>query len=445
MVRIELSKMEIFQSMKNKAIVVIFILFLEIGFVSITLGDSLQTNKANMLPSINISIQNQYNENNGSLSGYVTDSSMNSIQGAKINITCNGLFMETFSYATGRYYIGNIPIVDCYWNVSASKNGYESSYIWMSIDVSTTYDFILTPLAYVYVDDDAPSDWYDATHVKTIQEGVDNATFDDTILIYPGIYDENIDISKQIHLEGLDKENTIISSSHQREFLILDSVNYTTVCNLTFICSDTERHDIIRMINCSYCTIHDVDIYSDALQRSALIVNGSNNTITRVTINGRFIFSGIELFYTGENLITNNCVDSSGAGILIHRSHNNTISSNKITNNTNGIYLEEGNRNIITRNILKNNNQGLISSYSTKNNIEENNFIGNDEQAKFTKLFRIGFLSPNNWDGNYWDDWSGFFIKPILGVFYIPNGLIFGFFIPWFEIDWHPASGPFDI
>jgi len=120
------------------------------------------------------------------------------------------------------------------------------------------------------------------------------------------------------------------------------------------------------------------------------------------------------------------------------------LTSNTITNNTNGIYLEEGNQNMIKRNILKNNNRGLFSSYSIKNTIEENNFIGNDEQAKFTKLLRRGFINPNNWESNYWEDWKGFFIKLIPGVFYIPNGLIFALFIPWFEFDLNPVSNPYD-
>ena len=286
------------------------------------------------------------------------------------------------------------------------------------------------------MNDDGEADY------TSIQDAIDNASEGDTILIYPGVYDENLLISKQIRIEGIDKENTIISASNSREFLMMDSHNYTSVFNLTFSCSNTERHDIIRMINCSHCTIHDIDIFSDSLQRSAVFVNGSNNTIIQVTINGKFIFSGIELFYTDGNTITNNSIDSSGAGILIHRSNYNTISSNTLNNNTNGIYIEEGNQNIIKRNLIKHNNRGLFSSYSIKNSIEKNNFIDNDEQAKFTKLLRRGFLSPNKWDSNYWDDWNGFFIKSILGVFYIPNGLIFGLFIPWFEFDFNPAQLP---
>ena len=36
----------------------------------------------------------------------------------------------------------------------------------------------------IFVDDDADPGWYDATHVKTIQEGIDNATAGDLSLIH---------------------------------------------------------------------------------------------------------------------------------------------------------------------------------------------------------------------------------------------------------------------
>jgi hypothetical protein len=42
----------------------------------------------------------------------------------------------------------------------------------------------------------------------------------------------------------------------------------------------------------------------------------------------------------------------------------------------------------------------------------------------------------NGFDGNYWDDWIGFGPKLIRGAV---------LFIPWIEIDWHPAKEPYDI
>ena len=48
--------------------------------------------------------------------------------------------------------------------------------------------------AVIYVDDDADPDWYDATHVPTVQQGVDVASTNDTVYVYSGTYYENVTI-----------------------------------------------------------------------------------------------------------------------------------------------------------------------------------------------------------------------------------------------------------
>ena len=300
----------------------------------------------------------------------------------------------------------------------------------------------------IYVDDDNTSGPWDGTvdhPYQYIQDGINAADNEDAVHVETGEYNENLRISKHISLIGFNKEKTIVSSSDSSEFLILDTVNDAQIFNFTFSCGTEERLDIIQMINCTSCTISNIDIISQSLQRSALIVNGSYNTIMNVHINGRFIYAGLEVFYSSHNTINNNTIDSTGAGILIFRSHKNKIKSNIIINNTNGIYIEEGDQNLITNNSIQGNNRGLFSSYSTKNTKKNNNFMDNDEQAKFTKLLRKNFILPNHWDNNYWDDYNGSLIKPIPGILYMPNRHLIGFFLPWFEFDCYPAKQPYDI
>jgi len=55
---------------------------------------------------------------------------------------------------------------------------------------SVTNDEMIFAGTTIYVDDDADPGWYNATHVKTIQEGIDNATAGDTIMLYAGIWIE---------------------------------------------------------------------------------------------------------------------------------------------------------------------------------------------------------------------------------------------------------------
>lgn len=280
---------------------------------------------------------------------------------------------------------------------------------------------------------------------SSIQSAIDDSSDGDTVFVYAGVYDENIRISTQIQLIGIEKEKTIISASNSSEFLILDSVDFAFIENLSFLCMDDEQFDVIKMVKCNNCTISNIDLISETLQRSAIKVNGFFNTVEKITTRGRYFFAGVELFHGGSNTIKNNSFESCSEGILIHRSHNNLVSSNEMTNTTNGIYIEEGNNNFITRNILKSNIRGIFSSYSPGNLIEKNDFLDNGEHVRFLKLLKIGFLLPNTWRNNYWDDYKGFFIKPILGVLYIPNRNLFGWFFPWFEFDKCPSTEPLNI
>ena len=69
----------------------------------------------------------------------------------------------------------------------------------------------------IYVDDDRPWSWYDATHKHTIQEGVDTANNGDTVFVYNGTYYENVEIANpnqnSINLIGENKTTTTLIGS----------------------------------------------------------------------------------------------------------------------------------------------------------------------------------------------------------------------------------------
>ena len=296
----------------------------------------------------------------------------------------------------------------------------------------------------IFVDDDnidGPWDGSESFPFRYIQDAIDIAYEYDTVFVYSGTYDENIQIDKAINLNGQDKESTIISASNPSEYLFLDSAHFSSIQNLTFLCNNDERLNIIKTINSNHCTITNINIVSETQQRSAIYVDGSDNTIKQVTINGDFLFAGIEVLHGSYNTIINNNIESSHSGIYVFRSNENVVKSNLITKCSTGIYVEEGNQNHISLNDLVDNGRGMFCSYSIKNLIENNNFIENDEQAKFTKLCKIGFLASNTWRQNYWDDLNGP-AKPIPGLMYFPNENIIGLFLPWIEFDWQPISQP---
>jgi len=138
---------------------------------------------------------------NGSLSGFVNDSFFNPIERALVSIKCGGLHMQNISDSNGFYYIDNVPIVDCYWNVSASKKEYEIFWVEMSIDINSTYDFVLTPLGKtLYVGGSG------AGNYTRIQDAIDNASDGDTVFVYSRRYIENIVIEKSLSLIGISEE-----------------------------------------------------------------------------------------------------------------------------------------------------------------------------------------------------------------------------------------------
>src|SRR4030042_1518991 len=80
----------------------------------------------------------------------------------------------------------------------------------------------------VYVDDDADPTWYNAIHVRTIQEGVNNASAGDTVYVYNGTYIGFI-AEKEINFIGENNQNTVINVlwSNERIQLKSDHINFS--------------------------------------------------------------------------------------------------------------------------------------------------------------------------------------------------------------------------
>ena len=83
---------------------------------------------------------------NGSLSGYVNNSFMNPIGGARVRVYFHETYEEDYTDSYGYYYVTNIPICYCLKNATCSKEGYKTEWVLLSIVEDTTYDFILTSI-----------------------------------------------------------------------------------------------------------------------------------------------------------------------------------------------------------------------------------------------------------------------------------------------------------
>ncbi|MFH1101423.1 MAG: DUF2341 domain-containing protein [Methanobacteriota archaeon] len=234
----------------------------------------------------------------------------------------------------------------------------------------------------IFVDGNGLLEWYDKTHVRTIQEGINNATSGNTIFVYHGMYTENIIINKTITLRGEDKDTTIIDGKNGYTVISI-SAEYVTISEFT----------IQNTVNVS------IGIW--------LLSNSNDSTITENKI---ILDQNAGLWsYSSNNTIKKNIFIGNGHGIVFKDSSNNNdniISNNNISSNSGlGIYLSEANRNIVFNNTIRLNDLGVGIWSSYNNVIYHNNFIDNNQDAFDSAI--------NVWNldypicGNYWSNYTG--------------------------------------
>jgi hypothetical protein len=85
-------------------------------------------------------------EQEATLSGYVTDTLMNPLNGALVRVYFHDTYEENYSNSMGYYHVTHIPLCYCLKNATCSKPGYQTQWVLLSISENTTYDFILTAL-----------------------------------------------------------------------------------------------------------------------------------------------------------------------------------------------------------------------------------------------------------------------------------------------------------
>ena len=207
-----------------------------------------------------------------------------------------------------------------------------------------------------YVDDDLVD--YPMADFSLIQDAVNSALDDDTILVYPGIYHEFIELRymsiKIISFAGANE--TIINPAG---IGILVSANEVTIAGFTF--QGTQFRDNNPT---------DFGIQIPPYQEGNKIIE--NNTFSKlvtavileetdsVQISNNVFSDNIAsvfMYKSSSNLIENNNITNIvGVGILLDESENNIISNNQISNYVGraGIYLNESDKNVITYNQISN-------------------------------------------------------------------------------------------
>jgi hypothetical protein len=85
----------------------------------------------------------------GTLSGYVNNTSGNPIEGALVRVHFHQTYEEDYSDSAGYYHVTNIPICKCLKFVSCSKENYKTKWVLLGIAENTTRGFILLKFGHI--------------------------------------------------------------------------------------------------------------------------------------------------------------------------------------------------------------------------------------------------------------------------------------------------------
>lgn len=302
-----------------------------------------------------------------------------------------------------------------------------------------------------------------AGNFSSISEAISQAPAYAQIIVFPGMYNESIDLYKPLHVKSIvpyqakiyynGSDDTVEITS---DGCIFEGFNIThkTGEGYTSI-SVTGNHNTIEnnvfyknpkqglyLFNCKHNIIKDNTFFNDGIilvgddaewsshiflnntvnNKEILVLKNKNNyTITNTS------YGQIILINCSQVHINNCSIDTSDQGIVlghcnlctvrnnsivqtlyaIHLSHskNCSVLSNMIQKNDYGIYIIHSNQNVVTKNSLINQSKyGVFICCNSKNNkLYMNTFINNTHSAYD--------LFSNQWHqnniGNYWSDYSG--------------------------------------
>lgn len=317
----------------------------------------------------------------------------------------------------------------------------------------------------------------------TIQAAINAADPGDIIQVAAGIYYEHIVVNKPVKLRG-DNRTSIIDGQLLSPMILNVTVGNVEISGFTiqnggpnqggiWVGSWTYPIPIKTGVNVtdnalinngvcvyfSYCT--NSTITNNIMQSSTygvMLHHSDYNTVIGNKIEG-MRSQAMEIYaQSTNNNFTSNIVTKNKYGILLEWSNNNLVNLNNIASNTEyGIRLSYSTNVLIKENTIEKNKYGVYVWNCSRNTFYHNNFIENTAQAdKYA-----ADLTRNLWDtnvrpgteGNYWSDYTGVDdgsgtgrwgetrkAGDGVGDTKIPHSRVAE--VSWYWLDWYPLMHP---
>jgi len=236
----------------------------------------------------------------------------------------------------------------------------------------------------------------ESTNFSLIQDAIDAAVDNDTIIVYAGFYSGNLFVNKSLKLIGIDDP---VIDGDSGMYAVFMQCNHSDISGFKIQNSeigvyiggaaDLGFNNIINnfFVNNTQCiylqtSSHDNNISDNVFKNNFEALRFYNSSFN-VVMNNSFvdhISSSIVLWETSRyNIIHNNSIIDS-QGVMVKRwSNNNIISYNYINNyDESGIFIEYSSNNYVTNNEITNCEEGVFLSYSNGNNISDNLIYDNE-------------------------------------------------------------------
>ncbi len=247
----------------------------------------------------------------------------------------------------------------------------------------------------IYVDDDGTGDF------TTIQAALDSASPGDEIVVKPGTYTENVDVTKNVTIvsESGNPADTIVQAASSSDHVFHVTADGVKISGFS-LTGASDGDSGIYLDGVEYCLIENNELSENG--HGIMLYLSSSNTLNNNTISNNNE-SGIYLDYSSSNTLENNTADSNNhcgiylgvsssntlnnntasnndCGILLASSSSNTLNNNTASNNSysEGIRLDSSSSNTLNNNTASNNNCGILLSSSSSNNTLSNNTASNN-------------------------------------------------------------------
>lgn len=213
-----------------------------------------------------------------------------------------------------------------------------------------------------------------AADFTSIQAAVNASNPGDEIIVKPGTYVENINVTKNLTIvsESGNPLDTVIQAARSSEDIFTISSNGVSIKGLTIQGSE---YSGIHFFGATDCLIQNNTLINNSCSID-LSLFSSGNTLDNNNITGST--TGISLGDSWYNTLSNNSISNCTGGICVFDSTNNTLKDNTVSKNTEGVSLiGESNGNTLINNSLYFNENFGLNVYETSNNIIYNNYFNN--------------------------------------------------------------------